>query len=125
IAHVVASVIWDSERSRALRAKPGNLSAWSAYQCGMWHMCRGDAAIIDVALSYFRQAIELDPSFATGYSALAWASLMAASIYSRMSVDEGCELARPLVNYATSLDGADPEGVARLALLEFLRGDVG
>jgi DNA-binding winged helix-turn-helix (wHTH) protein/tetratricopeptide (TPR) repeat protein len=124
IVHAVMSVIGESERARALRAKSGNLGTWEAYQCGMWHMSRGDAGMIDTASSYFRQAIDSDPSFASAYSALAWASLMAASIYSRMSVDEGCELARPLVHNAISLDGADPEGVARLAFIEFLRGDV-
>jgi DNA-binding winged helix-turn-helix (wHTH) protein len=124
IAHAVTSVIWEAERVRALRAKSGTVGAWEAYHCGMWHMSRADAGMIDEASSYFQQAIDLDPRFATGYSALAWAALMAASIYSRMSVDEGCELARPLVDKAISLDGADPDGVARLALLEFLRGDI-
>jgi DNA-binding winged helix-turn-helix (wHTH) protein/TolB-like protein len=124
IAHAVTSLICEAERIRALRIKSGNLGAWEAYQCGMWHMSVGDVSMINTAFSYFRQAIDLDSSFATGYSALAWASLMAASIYSRMSVEEGCELARPLVNDAISLDGADPEGAARLALIEFLRGDV-
>jgi DNA-binding winged helix-turn-helix (wHTH) protein len=114
ILHAVTSVICEFERARALRMKSGNLGAWEAYQRGMWHMSRGDGSMIDEAFSYFRQAIDLDPSFATAHSALAWASLMSASIYSRMSVEEGCDLARPLVNDAISLDGADPDGAARL-----------
>lgn len=125
IAAEVAAAIVAHERSRALSKKPDDLGAWEAYQLGMWHMSGCDSDTIASAQRYFQQAIALDPHFASGYSALAWAQLMAASIYSNMTIAEGCELGRPLVLRAMTLDQSDPEARARLALIEFLKGDVG
>jgi DNA-binding winged helix-turn-helix (wHTH) protein/tetratricopeptide (TPR) repeat protein len=125
IAHSVAAAILKAERTRALRTESGELGAWEAYQCGMWHMSSCDAAAIGTAQHYFQKAIDLDPHYAPGYSALAWASMMAASIYSKVSVLEGCEFGHPLVRRAIALDGSDSNARARLALIEFLKGDVG
>jgi adenylate cyclase len=91
----------------------------------MWHMSSCDAATIGAAQHHFERAVDLDPHYAPGYSALAWASLMAASIYSKMTILEACEFAQPLVRRAIALDGSDPNVRARLALIEFLKGDVG
>jgi adenylate cyclase len=91
----------------------------------MWHMSCCNSDTIDIAIQYFERAIKLDPHFASAYSALAWAQMMAASIYSKMTIAQGCELGHPLVLQAMALDGSDPEARARLALVEFLRGDVG
>ena len=125
IARAATAAIVASERSRALAKRSDELGAWDAYQCGMWHMSGGDSDTIDTARRHFQRAIELDPRFASGYSALAWAQMMAASIYSKMTVAEGCELGQPLVLEAIALDESDPEARARLALVEFLKGDVG
>ena len=124
MARAATAAIIASEQSRALSKRPDELGAWEAYQCGMWHMSGCNSDTISTAQHYFQQAIDLDPRFALGYSALAWAQMMAASIYSKMTVAEGCELAQPLVLEAMALDESDPEPRARLALVEFLKGDV-
>lgn len=50
--------------------------------------------------------------------------MMSASIYSEMSVAEGCALGRPLVQEAIALDETDPEIRARRALEVLLGGDL-
>lgn len=125
IARSAAAAIVQCERSCALAKRPGDLAAWDCHQLGMWHMSACDSATIGPAQRYFEQAIELDPRFASSYSALAWAQLMAGSIYSNMPVAEACDLARPLILRAAKLDETDCELRARLALLEFLQGDIG
>lgn len=125
IARAAAAAILVCERSRALAMKPDDLGAWEAYQLGIWHMSGCNADTIGAAQRHFQQSIELDPRFASAYSALAWVHMMSASIYSKMTIAEGCELGHPLVLQAIALDGTDPEPRARLALLNFLNGDVG
>src|SRR5262249_1334564 len=88
-----------------------------------WHMSRFNFESVGSARQYFKQAIELDPCFAAGHTALAWTHMMAASIYSRITIAEACELGTPLVLRAMALDEFDPEARARLALIEFVGGD--
>ena len=125
IAHGAAAAILGCEQSRALAMMPDDLGAWEAYQLGVWHMsgCNSDA--IGTAQWHFQRSIDINPRFSSAYSALAWARMMAASIYSKMTVAEGCELVQPLVLQAITLDNSDPEPRARLALLNFLNGEVG
>ncbi|WFU52150.1 winged helix-turn-helix domain-containing protein [Bradyrhizobium pachyrhizi] len=124
IARGAAAEILARELSRALGTKPDDLGAWEAYQLGIWHMSGCNSNAIDAAQHLFQQSVDLDPHFSSAHSALAWAHMMAASIYSKVTVAAGCELARPLVMRAIALDDADPEPRARLALLSFLNGDV-
>ncbi len=125
IARGAAAAILGCEQSRALAMMPDDLGAWEAYQLGVWHMSSCNADTIGAAQWHFQRSIDINPRFSSAYSALAWAHMMAASIYSKMTVAEGCELAQPLVLQATVLDESDPEPRARLALLNFLNGEVG
>jgi hypothetical protein len=90
----------------------------------MWHMTGCDAGTIDDAPHYFQRAIELDPRFGPGSSALAWADMMAASIYSKLPIAEGCARAEALIRQAILLDQSDPEARARMVLSAFLQGDI-
>lgn len=125
VARAAAGAIVAVEQSCALVKKSDDLGAWESYQLGMWHMSSCDSNTIGTAHHYFQRTIELDPQFAAGYLALAWAQMMAASIYSKMTIADGCDLGEPLVMQAMTLDQCDPEARARLALVAFLRGDVG
>jgi TolB-like protein len=124
IAAAIARTIVRSEQHRALQKRPENLGAWEAYQRGVWHMSKCDAAENELAQTFFQQAIDLDPCYAQGYGALAWSCMMAASIYSQMPVAEGCALSEPLVRKAIALDENDLEARARLALSALLNGDL-
>lgn len=125
IARGAAAAILGCEQSRALVMMPDDLGAWEAYQLGVWHMSGCNSDTIGAAQWHFQRSIDINPRFSPAYSALAWAHMMAASIYSKTTIAEGCELAQPLVLQAIALDDADPEPRARLALLSFLNGDVG
>jgi adenylate cyclase len=120
----IAPAILQAERKRLLQKLPENLVAWEAYQRGMWHMSKCDAAENGIARTFFQRAIDLDPHYAPSYSALAWSYMMSASIFSEMTVAEGCALGEPLVRKAIALDEDDAEARARLALTSLLRGDI-
>ncbi|HLB98434.1 MAG TPA: winged helix-turn-helix domain-containing protein [Acetobacteraceae bacterium] len=120
----VAGAIGTAERQRAMRASADQLGGWEAYQRGMWHMSNCEPAENALAQRFFRRAIDLDPAFAAGYSAMGWSYLMAASIFSHMTIPEGCELAEPLLRKATALDQDDVDSRVRLAIGSLLRGDL-
>src|SRR5262245_56895383 len=120
----VASAIVQAERQRAMQKHPEELGAWEAYQRGMWHMSRCDAAENQVARTFFQCAVDFDPTYAPGSGALAWFHMMSASIYSEITVSEGCSLGDPLVRKAIALDENDAEARARLALGALLQGDL-
>ena len=124
MASGIAAAIVHAERRRAMRKRPESLGAWEAYQRGMWHMSKCDAAENGLARTFFQRAIDLDPIYAPGYGALAWSHMMAASIFSEMTIAEGCVLAEPLVRNAIALDEDDAEARARLALSTLLKGDL-
>jgi TolB-like protein len=123
-ASAVASTISFAEQRRAARKLPEDLGAWEAYQRGMWHMSKCDAAENQSARTFFQRAIDLNPAYAAGYAALAWSHMMAASIFSEMTITEGCILSEPLVRKAIMLDDDNAEVRARLALAALLKGDL-
>ena len=86
----IVPAIADAERLRAIRKPPADLDAWGAYQYGLWHL--GKFSIKDAALAerYFKRAIELDETFAGGYSGLAWAQLNAANSFNAQPLSIMC-----------------------------------
>jgi hypothetical protein len=50
--------------------------------------------------------------------------MMSASIFSEMTIAEGCALSEPLVRKAIVLDQDDTEVRSRLALAALLKGDL-
>ncbi len=71
VAHAIESAISHAERQRAIRKAPQNLSAWEAYQRGLWHWAKHMPADIERAQQFFRRASELDPLFAAPHAMLA------------------------------------------------------
>lgn len=124
VVSAIAPAIVKAERKRVLRKLPEDLGAWEIYQRGMWHMSKCEPAENELARSYFLRAIDLDPNFAAGHSAVAWSYMMSASIFSQMSIEQGCALGEPFVRNAIALDESDVEPRARLALMALLRGDL-
>ena len=100
------------------------LGAWEAYQRGRWHMSKSEASENLLARSLFQHAVELDPNFGPGYSAIAFTYAAASSAFSEMSIAESCDIAEPLVRKALALDENDTDAHSRLALLALLRGDL-
>jgi adenylate cyclase len=69
----IAPAIADAELQRAVRKPPDSLDAWAAYQRGLWHLSEASPDDNTIAQKFFRQAIDLDPTFAGGDSGLALA----------------------------------------------------
>ncbi|HEY1301547.1 MAG TPA: winged helix-turn-helix domain-containing protein [Stellaceae bacterium] len=118
----VAPAIADAELHRAMRKPPANLDAWEAYQRGLWHSGKANAEDNALAEQFFRQAVELDPSFAGGYKGLARLQAQTADFRGR-NLAEALKSAEALARRAVSLDGADAEARSRLANALYRQGD--
>ena len=116
--------IADAELRRAIRKPPESLDAWAGYQRGLWHLSKANSEDDTIAQNFFRQAIDLDPTFAPGYSALALAQLQAAAIYQKLSLAEAQSSAEALARRAVSLDGADAEARSCLGWALQARGEL-
>src|SRR5438477_297675 len=64
-------------------------------------------AVDAIAQDLFRQSIDLDPTFAGSYSALALVQLQSAAIYQKLDPVEAQSSAEALARQAVALDGAD------------------
>jgi adenylate cyclase len=119
----IAPAIADAELRRAMRKQPGSLDAWGAYQRGLWHL--GKASVEDNALAqkFLQQAIDLDPTFAGGYSALALAQFEAAGTFVTRGLSDARRSGEFLAQRAVALDGADPEGLSCLSRALLWHGD--
>jgi adenylate cyclase len=119
----LAPAIADAELRRAMRRPPGSLNAWAAYQRGLWHLSKATAEEDDAAEKFFKQAIDLDPHFAGGYSALALYQLQAAAIYQKLDLAVAQRSAETLARRAVALDGADAEARSSLGWALQARGE--
>lgn len=107
-----------------MRRPPASLGAWSAYQRGLWHLGKFSAANAALAERCFARAIELDETFAGGYSGLAWAQLCAANGYQIRTVSEAQTMAEASARRAMALDPADAEAHTCLSNALHGRGDI-
>jgi adenylate cyclase len=120
----IAPAIADAELQRAVRKPPDSLDAWAAYQRGLWHLSEANPDDNTIAQKFFRQAIDLDPSFAGGYSGLALAQLQAAAVYQKLGLLEAQSSAEALARRAVALDGADAEARSCLGWALQARGEL-
>jgi adenylate cyclase len=120
----VAHAIADAERQRAMRKAPESLDVWAAYQRGLWHLSKATADDDAIAQDLFRQSIDLDPTFAGSYSALALVQLQAAAIYQKLDPIEAQNSAEGLARRAVALDGADAQAPSCLGWALQARGEL-
>src|SRR5262249_2545194 len=93
---------------------PTSLDAWGAYQRGMWHLTKANAADDTLARTFFQQAVDRDPMFAGGYIGL---SMVLARARGTQSEEEA------MARRAVALGAGHAEARARLALALAARGD--
>jgi TolB-like protein/Tfp pilus assembly protein PilF len=72
-------VLSPSEEGRLAAASTLNLTAYDAYLLGQSKLAERRRETIDESIQYFRQAIEIDPSYALAYTGLAEAIYLTAS----------------------------------------------
>ena len=120
----VAPAIDDAERQRAMRRVPESLDVWAAYQRGLWHLSKAATDDDDIAQDLFQQAIDLDPTFAGSYSALALVQLQSAALYQKLDPSEAQRSAETLARRAVALDGADAQARSCLGWALQARGEL-
>src|SRR5258708_23189696 len=89
--------------------RPGSHDAWAAYQRGLWHLSKATADDDATAEKFFKQAIDLDPTFSGGYGALALYQLQTAALYQKLDLSTAQRSAEALARRAVAVDGADAE----------------
>ena len=71
ISAVLEPEISHAERERARRRAPEHVGAWELYQRGWWHLLRRNRENLAEARALLREAVALDPGFATAHAAIA------------------------------------------------------
>jgi adenylate cyclase len=119
----VAPAVADAELKRAMRKPPDSLDAWAAYQRGLWHLEKATVKDDASAESFFRQAVDLDPSFADAYCGLAETQHRAAIVFQTRGLADVQSSVDQTARLAVALDGNNPGAHACLSVALFLRGD--
>ncbi|MGH7113544.1 MAG: winged helix-turn-helix domain-containing protein, partial [Stellaceae bacterium] len=118
----IAPAIADAELRRAMRRPPDSLDAWLAYQRGLWHLGKATGDDNLLAVKFFEQAIDLDPTFSGAYGGLAMARATAADFQGRFLTETENEVAA-LARRAVTLDPANSEARSTLASVLYRRAD--
>jgi adenylate cyclase len=123
VATAIEPAVAQMEQLRAVRKPPESLSAWEAYQRGLWHSGRIGTAEHDAAKKFFERAIELDPGFAPAHAWLSHLILSQAWLYQTRSMPEALEEALSVAQKALSLDPVDAVAHCAVGYARFFRGD--
>lgn len=124
VAAAIGPAIVNAERQRAVRKPPENLGAWEAYQRGLWHVCKHDAADNEAARRLFQRALELDPSFAAAHCGMALTYCMSAATFYSTDYAEASSLAEQFARKAIALDENDADARAWLGAALHVSGDL-
>ena len=108
IVSSIAHEVETAERNRAILKAPNSLDAWEAYHRGLWHMYRFNAADNDHASSFFRTAIELDPTFSRAYAGLSFTHFQNAFLHRLGDRKSETEHAYEMAGQALIVDDKDP-----------------
>ena len=98
-----------------------DLSAWDAYQKGMWHTYRRTRDDVLEARRYFQRCIDLDPNFAPAYTGFAHSLFYALLFAWSDSGDDARDRALAMVKKAVELDSDDPNARAVLGAIHSVR----
>jgi adenylate cyclase len=124
VARSIEPAISEAERQRAMRKPPGNLSAWEAYQRGIWHMARPTLQDRALAREMFDRAIASDPGFAPPHYLQAYMLFGEPAGYlGTRTAAETATLAEPLARRAIELDPHDGDAHAIATIVAAWSGD--
>ena len=106
VTRALLPALEQSERKSALRKPPQDLTAWEAYQRGLWHVSWLSGPDNELARGFFRQAIDRDPTFGRAYSELA-TTFNRDVVSLRKTPQDAVIVAEPLARKAVDLDDMD------------------
>jgi len=118
----IAPAIADAELRRAIRKPPDRLDAWLACQYGFWHLGKATPDDNRLAIKFFRQAIDLDPTYSAAIGGLAMVRATAGDFEGRRP-SETAEEVEALIRQAVAFDPANSEARSTLASILYRRGD--
>jgi adenylate cyclase len=113
----------NTERQLARRKPTASLSAWEAYQRGLWHIYQYKIEDTTKALELLDKAVQLDPDFASAHGGIAFAMyvhvLMGGSLNLESDLRRGLEAGL----CAVALDDQDPFAHVGLGRIRIVRGE--
>jgi len=123
VTAVIEPALAAAEQERVLRKPPERLDVWEAYQRGLWHFHKYRPEENKTALTFFSQAIALDPNFAPGHYGYALALQWDIWHFSSRPFSEVQGTAREEAQIAVSLDDKDATAHAVLAHMMMWGGE--
>ena len=123
IVTTIEPELMNTERQRARRKPTANLTAWEAYQRGLWHIYQYRREDTAMALELLHKAAQLDPEFASAFAGIAYS--MYVYVIMGDSEDRDYDLKRGLEAglKAISLDDRDPFSHVGLGRLQIVRAE--
>ena len=118
VTKAIRPAVADAEQWRALRKPPEKLSAWEAYQRGLWHLLNFQQEDLPHARQFLKQAIEIDPMLASAYTAMASLYTTEGGTFGLLPFEEAALLAAERARKAVAIDpnDADAHGVLAFVL---------
>jgi adenylate cyclase len=113
----------NAERQLARRKPTASLSAWEAYQRGLWHIYRYKTEDTIKALELLYKAIQLDPDFASAHGGIAFAMYVHILMGSSLNRDSDLERGLEAGLRAVELDDQDPFAHVGLGRIRIVRGE--
>jgi adenylate cyclase len=123
VATAVRLAVGDAEQRRMLRKMPEGPSSWEAYIRGLWHLKQNTPEGSEQSRRNFRQACDIDPGFASGFSGLAFSYLSDAIFHGTLSFVDAGKLAESEARKAIAVDPDDSDAYAALAHAYFNVGN--
>ncbi|UIJ70427.1 LuxR C-terminal-related transcriptional regulator [Aurantimonas sp. HBX-1] len=108
IVGALASEIEISERNRALLNHPESLGAWASFHRGLWHMYRFTREDNDRAQALFREAADMDPTYARAHAGLSFTHFQNAFLLRPQDRQQEAERALKTAGLSLAADERDP-----------------
>jgi DNA-binding SARP family transcriptional activator/TolB-like protein len=119
----IAEAIETAETRRAVLKPPSSLDAWEAYHRGLWHMYKFTGPDNRHAEQFFRNALDLDPTFARAHAGLSFTHFQNAFLDLTSDRARQIELAFEAANHSLAADDHDPAAHWAMGRALWLRGD--
>ena len=117
VTKAIRPAVADAEQWRALRKPPEKLSAWEAYQRGLWHLLTFQQEDLPHARQFLKQAIEIDPTLASAYTAMASLYTTESGTFGLRPFEETAPLAAEQARKAVAIDPNDADAHGLLAFV--------
>ena len=122
IVAAVAEEIETAECNRAILKPPSSLDAWEAYHRGLWHMYKFNGPDNHQAAQFFRNALDLDPTFSRAYAGLSFTHFQNAFLDLTRDHQQQIELAFETAGRSLGADDRDPAAHWAMGRALWLRG---